>query len=225
MARSEIKRGPGRPAKAGRLEELLEAALEEFFKRGFAATRLDDVAARAGVSKGAIYVYFSSKEALFEAVVRHFLSPTVARLEALGDDPEIAAPERVARQLELLYAEIVETRLRRILRLIIAEGERFPDLVAFYFDHVIARALLAIRHSVEHGVKEGSFRADNAAREHPQLIAAPAMMAALWRLLFDDRRPLDVERYKRAHLAFALDALAPERPTAVADPTSQRPDR
>lgn len=202
-------RRPGRPAKPGREEDLLEAALAAFVRHGYAATRMEDVAARAGVSKGALYLYFTNKPALFRAVVRHFLSPTVARLEALAADATAAAPEQLERQIDLLYAEIVTTRLARVLRLIVAEGDRFPDLVAFYFEHVLARVTTALARTVDHGIATGAFRADSAVRAQPQLLAAPALMAALWRLLSEAEQPLDAEAYRRAHLAFCLEALRP----------------
>ncbi len=205
-------RRPGRPAKPGREDDLLEAALEAFFRHGYAATRMEDVAARAGVSKGAIYLYFANKPALFQAVVRRFLAPTVDRLEALAADATTTAPEQLERQIDLLYTEIVTTRLARVLRLIVAEGDRFPDLVAFYFERIVARMVTALARTVEHGIATGAFRADSAVRAQPQLLAAPALMAALWRLLFEAQQPLEVEAYRRAHLAFCLDALRAARP-------------
>src|SRR5881394_3984765 len=112
---------------AERREAIVAAALEEFAARGFAATRLDDVARRAGVAKGTIYLYFRDKESLFQELVRTMLSPVVGTLEAArtADLPARAVAEAIA---DLFVREILTTRRKDVIRLIIAEGPRFPKL-------------------------------------------------------------------------------------------------
>src|SRR6202011_2095456 len=112
---------------AERREAIVGAGLEEFIARGFAATRLDDVARRAGVAKGTIYLHFKDKEALFQELVRTMLSPVVKRLEALraSDAPIRIVLERFA---DLFVREIYGTRRRDVARLIITEGARFPTI-------------------------------------------------------------------------------------------------
>src|SRR5262249_53204374 len=103
---------------------ILAAALEEFATRGFAATRLDDVARRAGVAKGTIYLHFRDKESLFQELVRSMLSPLVGTIEAvaLRDLPIRAVVETI---VDLFVNEIYSTRRKDVIRLIIAEGARF----------------------------------------------------------------------------------------------------
>src|SRR5262245_55767957 len=103
-----------------RREAILDAALEEFATRGFAATRLDDVARRAAVAKGTIYLYFDDKESLFQELVRTMLGPIVSRLEAA---PAIDLPARVLAETvaELFVREIFGSRRKDVIRLIIAE--------------------------------------------------------------------------------------------------------
>src|SRR5258706_13374210 len=112
---------------AARREVILAAALEEFSVRGFEAARLDDVARRAGIAKGTIYLYFSDKETLFQELVRSEISPIIGTLEHVT---QIEAPIRmIAEQfVELFVHEIIETRRKDIIRLILSEGPRFPKL-------------------------------------------------------------------------------------------------
>src|SRR5262249_41202677 len=156
-------------------EAILAAALEEFSAHGFEAARLDDVAKRAGIAKGTIYLYFSDKEALFQALVRSYISPVVGTLEHVS---QIKAPLRVMiEQLaELFVREIVETRRKDIIRLIISEGPRFPKLAEFYYREVIARALTAMRAVLRGAVERGEIGND-ALVQFPQLIIAPGLVA------------------------------------------------
>src|SRR5437773_2032965 len=125
---------------AARREAILAAALDEFATRGFAAARLDDVARRAGVAKGTIYLHFSDKEALFQELIRSVLSPFIARLEAVAD---VDLPARaIAEQIVALFLrEVYATRRRDIIRLVITEGPRFPQLAEFYHREVLSRVI------------------------------------------------------------------------------------
>src|SRR5215470_7124921 len=123
---------------------ILAAALAEFAARGFAATRLDDVARRARVAKGTIYLYFRDKESLFQELVRTMLSPLVGTIEtaALREMPIRAVAEMI---VDLFVNEIYVTRRKDVIRLIISEGPRFPKLAEVYYREVIARVLPVIR--------------------------------------------------------------------------------
>src|SRR6266536_4205889 len=128
----------GRAAKsAARREAILAAALDEFSAQGFAATRLDDVARRAGVAKGTIYLHFRDKEALFQDLVRSVLSPLVGMLETIAqtDAPLRALAERI---VDVFVEEIYGTRRKDVIRLIITEGPRFPHLAEFYYREVLS---------------------------------------------------------------------------------------
>src|ERR1051325_6289927 len=130
--------------KTERREAILAAALDEFSAQGFAATRLDDVAKRAGVAKGTLYLYFHNKDALFQELVRTMLTPVVGALEALRDAD---VPMRVLadRMVDLFVDEIFGTRRREVIRLMIADGRRFPKLAEFYYREVLSRILAAMR--------------------------------------------------------------------------------
>jgi AcrR family transcriptional regulator len=193
---------------AARREAILAAALDEFSARGFAAARLDDVARRAGVAKGTIYLYFRDKEALFQDLVRSVLSPLIARFETTV---ETDVPVRVIAEgiVELFVREVYGTRRKDIIRLIITEGPRFPKLAEFYYREVLSRVIAALRSLLRRAVERGEVGAD-ALMRFPQLLVAPGLVAIIWSGLFDRFEPLDVEALMRAH----LDLLFGERRAA-----------
>jgi AcrR family transcriptional regulator len=190
--------GPRAGRQAERRQSILDAALDEFAARGFAATRLDDVAARAGVAKGTIYLYFRDKESLFQELVRTLLSPLIGTLidGHLADLPVRAVGEAVA---DLFVHEIFGTRRKDVIRLIIAEGPRFPKLAEFYYHEVIERVLPAMRAIMARAVARGELKSDALAR-FPQLLVAPALTAIVWEGLFGRFAPLDVRALMRAHI-------------------------
>jgi AcrR family transcriptional regulator len=190
---------PSRADKSAfRREAILAAALEEFASRGFAAARLEDVAARAGVGKGTIYLHFRDKEALFQELVMTMLVPFIANLEA---PPPAGAPIRMVleRLIDLFLREIYGTERRKLIRLIMTEGPRFPQLAEFHYHHVVKRAIAAMRALLEGAYQRGELRNDALVR-FPQLVIAPCMMAIVWSGLFDRFATLDVVALMRAHL-------------------------
>ena len=184
--------------KTERRDAILAAAIEEFSASGFAATRLDDVAKRAGIAKGTIYLYFRDKESLFLELVRTMLGPLVGAIEKA---PMADLPVRVAAEsiVDLFVREIYGTRRKDVIRLIIAEGPRFPKLAEFYYREVIARVMPAMRAMLMRAVERGELGNDALAR-FPQLLIAPGLVAVLWNGLFDKFSPLDVRELMRAHL-------------------------
>lgn len=181
-----------------RREAILAAALAEFSARGFAAARLDDVARRAGIAKGTIYLYFRDKERLFQELVRTMISPIVGVIEAV---PTADLPVRVVaeRLLDIFVREVYGTRRKDVIRLIIAEGPRFPKLAEFYYREVIARVLPAMRALLARAVERGEL-SDNALARFPQLLISPGLLAIIWSGLFERFAPLDVQELMRAHL-------------------------
>jgi AcrR family transcriptional regulator len=199
------------PTRRGeRREAIVTAALEEFAARGFAATRLDDVARRAGVAKGTIYLYFRDKESLFQELVRAMVSPLVGAITAapLHDVPIRAVIEMI---IDLFVNQIYGTRRKDVIRLIIAEGPRFPKLAEFYYREVLSRVLPVLRARLTLAVERGELPHDALAR-FPQLLVAPALMAIIWSSLFERFEPLDVRALMRAHLDLLFgQGRAPER--------------
>jgi AcrR family transcriptional regulator len=187
---------------AERRDAILAAAMDEFAARGFAATRLDDVARRAGVAKGTIYLHFADKETLFQELIRMELSPVVAALEH-ASHAEIPLRQVTDRLIEVFVREIFETRRKDVIRLVITEGPRFPKLAEFYYREVISRALGAIRAMLRRAVDRGELRTDALVR-FPQLLAAPGIVAVIWSGLFDRFEPLDVRAMMRAHFDVLL---------------------
>src|SRR6202051_196242 len=190
--------GPRDGRRAQRRQAILAAALKEFSARGFAAARLDDVAVAAGIAKGTIYLYFRDKEALFQDLIRSEMSPVVATLEtALAVDlPVRAVAERA---VELFVREIYGTNRKYIIRLIISEGPRFPQLADFYYREVLSRIIAAVRALLRRALERGELRSDAIIR-FPQLLGAPGIVAIIWSGLFERQEPLDVPGLMHAHL-------------------------
>jgi len=184
---------------ADKRQSILDAALDEFAARGFADARLDDVARRAGVAKGTIYLYFRDKESLFQDLVRTRLSPLIGTIEAAAVR-ELPIRALVELIITTFVEEIYGTRRKDVIRLIISEGTRFPELAKFYYSEVIGRVLPMLRQRLRVAVERGELGNDALAR-FPQLLVAPALMAILWNGLFGRFEPLDVGALMRAHLA------------------------
>jgi AcrR family transcriptional regulator len=196
-----------RRRKEARPEEILAAALESFAERGFAATRLEDVAARAGISKGTLYLYFKSKEELFEAVVRATLLPNLERVEALTASYQGRSAE-LLEQLLLTIAGVLSSRAGAIPKLVIAEAGNFPDLARFYLDQVIRRGLRLIGTILRRGIERGEFRPVDV--DHAVFcVIAPMLLAALWKNSLEPHAdaPLDAAALARAHLDLLLQGL------------------
>jgi AcrR family transcriptional regulator len=187
---------------AARRDAILVAALDEFSAQGFAAARLEDVARRAGVAKGTIYLHFANKEALFQELVRTMLGPLVATLDQLRatDLPIRTVLERFA---DLFVTGIYGTRRRDVVHLVISEGARFPKLAEFYYREVVERGMAAMRALLERAIARGEIRHTGLAR-FPQLVVAPGLVAIIWRGLFDRFAPLDAADMMRAHIDILL---------------------
>src|SRR5579864_2258919 len=159
----------GRAARAAeRRQAIIDAALDEFIARGFTATRLDDVARRAGVAKGTIYLHFKDKESMFEELIRTALVPLIGRLHA---PPPIGGSVRDAVEgfARTFIQEVASTRRGDIVRLIVAEGPRFPAIADFYYREVVSRGLAAMRGLIELGVARGEIAQKELAR-FPQIL-------------------------------------------------------
>jgi AcrR family transcriptional regulator len=183
---------------AERRAAIVEAALEEFIARGFTATRLDDVAKRAGVAKGTIYLHFKDKESMFEELIRTAIVPMVGRLHA---PPPVGGSIRDAVEgfARAFIQEVASTRRGDIVRLIVAEGPRFPSIADFYYREVVSRGLTGMRALIELAIARGEIKQQELAR-FPQLLVAPALIAVIWQSLFSKHAPLDAIEMFRVHL-------------------------
>ncbi|MVT49248.1 TetR family transcriptional regulator [Bradyrhizobium yuanmingense] len=183
---------------AERRAAIVEAAMEEFIARGFAATRLDDIAKRAGVAKGTIYLHFKDKESMFEELVRIVIVPVVARLTTLPP-PAGSVRDLIETFAGNFLKEVIGTRRGDLVRLIVAEGPRFPSVADFYYREVVSRGITAMRALIELGIARGEIRQKDLAR-YPQILVAPAMIAVIWQSLFARHAPLDAQEMLRVHL-------------------------
>lgn len=172
--------------------------MEEFIARGFAATRLDDIAKRAGVAKGTIYLHFKDKESMFEELVRIVIVPVVARLTALPP-PTGSVRDLVEAFAGNFIKEVIGTRRGDLVRLIVAEGPRFPSIADFYYREVVSRGIATMRTLIELGIARGEIRQKDLA-SYPQILVAPAMIAVIWHSLFERYAPLDARDMLRVHL-------------------------
>ena len=182
-----------------RRQAILKAALAVFAAHGFEAARLDDVAARAGVAKGTVYLYFRDKEALFEALVRNAVSPLLEQMSKVAAAPDVDPIQALEMFFALFAKEVLGTERKLLLRLIIAEGPRFPAIAEFYYREVVSRGLAIMRSLATRAAAEGTLASDAPAR-FPQLIVAPLLMAVIWDGMFADIDPLDPTGLLRAHL-------------------------
>jgi AcrR family transcriptional regulator len=189
--------------KEQRPAEIAEAALAAFSENGYAATRVDDVARRAGVSKGLLYLYFKTKEELFKAVIRNFVAPKVTMLRKSIDESELTTEQFLRGPFLALIKSLPDSPVRIVLRLMIAEGSRHPDLIAFYWENVVEPGLDALRLLIGKGVANGEFR-PTAVEKFPQLLISPVVLSIVWKILFDKRSngapALDANKLIDAHI-------------------------
>lgn len=199
-AGSGARRRVGDPETRRRV--IAAAALEVFSTVGFAAARLEDVAARAGVAKGTVYLYFEHKEALLEHLIRSAAAPVLDQAEQLV---LIDAPfEQVLRGFYRLASEqVLKTERRLVIRLILTEGRRFPSIAEFYHREVIARGIGIMRKAAQAAVARGETRYRPFV-EFPHLVIAPVVFAITWDGLFSPIEELDFEKLLEAQLALVI---------------------
>ena len=193
-----------RNQKAQRQEAILAAAFDVFAAHGYEAARVDDVARRAGIAKGTIYLYFRDKERLFQSVVRNLIPKRADVVVKALPGP----PRKVLRALlSQMYMNVVRNeKVRAILRMLVAECARFPQLAEIYHREIVVPGMKAMRQALNGGIAAGSFR-KTAAVEFPQIIVAPALVAMMWQLLFAKSHPLDLDAYVKAHVDLVLHSL------------------
>lgn len=201
-----------RRRKEARPGEILEAALDLFTEKGFAATKLNEVAKRAGVSKGTVYLYFESKEALFQALVKEVVVPHIEQSEHTVDEYEGATADLMFGLMQFWLDNVIHTKVCGIPKLIIAEAKNFPDIARFYVDNVVARGTALVERILQRGVDRGEFAVKDVSHS-ARAVMAPMIFAAIWEQSlapFDDR-PYDVNKYLQAHLNIILHGLLVNR--------------
>src|SRR5580698_11340122 len=204
---AEARPDTRRRRKAERPQEILEAAFVEFSRNGYATTTLDQIAEHAGVTKGTIYVYFENKEHLFISMVREITKTTLDTVHEMFETHEGSTAELLRAQFSFMYQHIVEDRRRReVLRMLIAEAPRFPELADRYHQEILRPCLDMLRQAIQRGMDRGEIR-NSAIVDSPQVVIAPIALVDLWMMMFDDRQPLDLKAYFNAHLDLVLNGL------------------
>jgi AcrR family transcriptional regulator len=200
-----------RRRKAERPHEILEAAFLEFSRNSYAMTTLDQIAERAGVTKGTIYVYFENKEHLFISMVRELMKATLDTVHDMFERHEGSTAELLRAQFSFIYQHVVEDKRRReVVRMLIAEASRFPALADRYHEEIHRPCLELLNQAIQRGIDRGEIRR-SAATECPLVIMAPIALVDLWMMMFDDRHPLDLKTYFNAHLDLVLNGLLTKR--------------
>lgn len=196
-----------RRRKEARPSEILEAALKLFVERGYNATRLEQIADAAGISKGTLYLYYSSKEDLFRSMVREVLLPHVERFEKQALDHQGSARDLLRAMAFGWWQSVGGTELAGIPKLMIAEANNFPELARYYVEQIIERARKLVGNIVQRGIDQNEFRkcnTDLAART----LLAPLVFAAIWKnSLQQFDRPYSIEEYIELHLDLTLNGL------------------
>lgn len=199
---SRQRRKQARPA------ELITAALELFVERGFAATKLDDIAARAGVSKGTLYLYFASKEQLFKAVIQQGVVPVMDEGDEMLAQHEGDTRSLLQAMLLRWWELVGTTHLAGIPKLMFSEAGNFPEVAQYYFENVIVRGRGLIRQVLERGMVSGQFRAVDV-EAAIDVIMAPLLMLTIWRSSAGspDCGQQDPVTYLNTHIDLLLNGL------------------
>ena len=201
MAKRRQKRKAARPA------EILQAAVEEFSENGFAGAKIEAIAVRAGVAKGTVYLYYATKEELFEAIVRNRISPVfkiVSGIVKLWPGSQAALLKKI---ITRFYSEIVENDMRRmILKTLISESDRFEQLAKFYHKEILVPARKMLGQIVRNGINRGEFRDTHIVNE-PLVLVGPALTAAIWKMTFERSEKLNTQRWLEAHVDLVVHGL------------------
>lgn len=185
---------------------ILQAALEEFTQEGYAAARMESIAARAGVTKGLIYFYYKNKQDIFEAMFRECIRDRLK--DKLPDtDPARSMASHLARGLAAVYHGLADAPFfGQLARLIIMDGHRFPDIHAAYYREVLNPIMELLRGFLDEGVRRGEWKAE-AVPEFLPILVAPCITYVLGRMSFGQYKDMDLTRYCREHQRVLLRSL------------------
>lgn len=189
--------------------EITAAAVAEFAEKGYSATRVSDVARRAGISKGLMYLYFRTKEDLFKAVIRSFIEPRIDALKTRIEQPELSAEAFLRGPFLEFIRQLPHSPARVLVRLMVAEGPKHPDLAAYYWKQVVSAGLEALRTLIQKGVDAGEFR-DSALDEFPHLLVSPVLFSIVYTTVFGAHDRLDTDRLLETHVDLVIRSLQAE---------------
>jgi AcrR family transcriptional regulator len=197
--------------KKARPGEILDAALKVFAEKGFAAARMEDIASRAGVTKGTIYLYFENKEAVFKSLVREAVGTALSSVTADVATFEGSAKFLIRLMLTTMGAILIDSEKVVLPKIVIAESANFPWLAEFYRFEVIERGLGLMTGLIQRGIDRGEFR-PLPPQHVARLVIAPMLLSAIWRVTFDhlDPQPYDYKGLLSTHLDVLFRGLSPE---------------
>jgi AcrR family transcriptional regulator len=196
-----------RRRKAERPQEIVEAAFIEFSRNGYATTTLDQIAERAGVTKGTIYVYFENKEHLFISMVHEATKATLDTVQDMFERHEGSTSDLLRAQFSFIYQHLVADRRRReVVRMLIAEASRFPALADRYHEEIHRPCMQLLTQTIQRGMDRGEIRR-SAVTECPLVIIGPIALVDMWMMMFDNRHPFDLKSYFESHLDLVLNGL------------------
>ena len=192
---------PRKRRKEARPAELLAAALTLFVDKGYAATSLERVASHAGVSKGTLYLYYESKEALFKAVIQEGIIPVIAENEAIAAQHTGSSFELLQRLLDNWWTKIGQTAYAGIPKLMVAEARNFPEIAQYYYENVISRGRRLVGTALTRGMDSREFRRMDV-ETTIDVVIAPILMLLIWRYSLACRQAdaSDPRHYLQIHL-------------------------
>lgn len=200
-----------RRRKEARPGEILQAAFAVFADKGFAAARLDDIAARAGVSKGALYLYFETKEVLFQAMVRERVAPNVRAIVGFAETFEGSFAELARMLLPRAASVLAASGAGKLIKIIIGEGRNFPELARFWHDEVLSLGVDALSGAIARAQARGEIGPGDP-RHHAFSLMSPLLMGVIWREIMEPigARPVELEALARQHVETVLAGLSTE---------------
>lgn len=224
---SSIDVTPPRPRwerrKEARPAELLAAALDLFVEKGYAGTRLEDVAARAGVSKGTLYLYFENKEELFKAVVRENIVTQLSEAAQEMRDFDGPSDEFLRSLISAWWKDFGATQAGALTKLLMAESGNFPEIARFFLEEVIEPWHRLLGSVIERGIRRREFRSVDVAL-FTRVLTAPLVMLSLWNRSFGvcSAQPVDAEAFIAMLIDTHLGALRSARKPAARKPAPKR---
>jgi AcrR family transcriptional regulator len=195
-----------RRRKEARPQEIIAAGLAEFAEHGFEATRLEDVALRAGIVKGTIYRYFESKEVLFEAALSSGVASALETLPQIVESYDGSTLDLLTLLIERLYTTLFTTEVELLARIIISEGRRFPAISELYYRLLVSKGRDILHQAIARGIARGELTPSPLSAT-PEVLIGPMVMAIIWHMLFDHLDPIEPARFLEAHLSLLKQAL------------------
>jgi AcrR family transcriptional regulator len=195
-----------------RHQDILDAALAVFAEKGFSAARMQELAKRAGISQGTLYLYFASKEEIFKSLVAESIGPQISTLAQAAREFKGPTPDLIRLVMRAIFAFMLSSNRAVLPKLIIAETGNFPELARFYKTEVTDRMLAIFEGMVRRGMERGEFREIDP-KHGGRLVFQPAMFAAIWRASFGafDSEPYDYQGLIETHLDVVLRGFAAEK--------------